>query len=176
VNERGGPALVLRAMIDARRTSLRSLAALALALALAALLVLPPAAQASDVRLDDDGAEPTLEIEISKAAQQMSVYLDGQLQYVFTVSTGKRGHGTPSGTFRVLWLNRMAYAPKYDNAPMPWSIFFTRAGHAIHETGHLQWLGRPVSHGCVRLPPEAAAYLYALVQQVGKRNTVIRIY
>jgi lipoprotein-anchoring transpeptidase ErfK/SrfK len=72
-------------------------------------------------------------------------------------------------------MHRMAYAPKYDNAPMPHSIFFTRHGHAIHGTGHLRTLGRPVSHGCVRLEPKAAEWLYGLVQEIGRRNTTIRV-
>jgi lipoprotein-anchoring transpeptidase ErfK/SrfK len=139
----------------------------------ASLLLLAPA-RASDVEFDRD-AWASLEIRISRAAQRMSVYLDGVLQYVFTVSTGRPGYRTPSGTFPVLWLNRMAYAPKYDNAPMPHSIFFTRAGHAIHGTGHLATLGRPVSHGCVRLTPEAAELLFELVRQIGRRNTTIRV-
>ncbi len=138
-------------------------------------MLLLPSARASDASWDIEAAPGSLEIRISKAAQKMSIYVDGELQYVFVVSTGRGGHGTPSGTFPVLWLNPMAYAPKYDNAPMPHSIFFTRAGHAIHGTGHLQTLGRPVSHGCVRLAPEAAELLFALVRQIGRRNTTVRI-
>lgn len=117
---------------------------------------------------------PALEIIISKAAQSMTIYLDGELQQVFPVSTGRARQPTPSGTFGVVRMHLMAYAPKYDNAPMPHSIFFTRQGHAIHGTGHLDTLGRPVSHGCVRLAPEAAEWLYGLVKQIGPRNTTIR--
>jgi lipoprotein-anchoring transpeptidase ErfK/SrfK len=141
-----------------------------------ALAVLMPA-RASEANLELDApAQPSLEIVIEKAAQEMAVYVDGELRQVFPVSTGKRGHATPSGTFRPVWLTRMAYAPKYDNAPMPFSIFFTKHGHAIHATGHLQTLGRPVSHGCVRLTPEAAEWLYALVKHYGRHNTTIRVF
>ena len=141
----------------------------------AAFLLLPPGARASDANRDFETAPSAVEIVISKATQEMSVYIDGELRHVFVVSTGRAGDETPSGTYPVLWITRMAYAPKYDNAPMPHSIFFTRAGHAIHATGHLRQLGRPVSHGCVRLTPEAAALLYALVQQAGRRNTTVHV-
>jgi lipoprotein-anchoring transpeptidase ErfK/SrfK len=148
-------------------------AVIAFGIALAPLLP----AQASGANLElDEPLRPSLEIVIEKAAQEMAVYVDGALRQVFPVSTGTRRQPTPSGTFRPLFLTRMAYAPKYDNAPMPFSIFFTRHGHAIHATGHLKTLGRPVSHGCVRLTPEAAEWLYALVQHYGKRSTTIRVY
>lgn len=141
-----------------------------------ALALLLPA-HASEANLElHERPQPSLEIVIEKAAQEMAVYVDGELRQVFTVSTGKRGHATPSGTFRALWLTRMAYAPKYDNAPMPFSIFFTRNGHAIHATGHLTALGRPASHGCVRLEPQTAEWLYALVKHYGVRNTTIRVF
>jgi lipoprotein-anchoring transpeptidase ErfK/SrfK len=139
----------------------------------ALLLLLPPSARASEA--DWRREESQLEIWISKAAQQMAVYINGELQQVFAVSTGAPRHPTPSGVFSIVRMHRMAYAPKYDNAPMPHSIFFTRDGHAIHGTGHLKTLGRPVSHGCVRLEPEAAEWLYGLVQEIGRRNTTIRV-
>ena len=145
-----------------------------LAVGTAAALLLPEA-RASDANWDAEAAPAAVEIVISKEAQEMSVYVDGELRHVFVVSTGRAGYRTPSGTFPVLWMTRMAYAPKYDNAPMPYSIFFTRAGHAIHETGHLRLLGQPASHGCVRLTPEAARILYALVLRAGKRNATVHV-
>jgi len=147
----------------------------ALAIGTALLLLPPPAARASDVDWETETAPSRIEIVISKAAQEMSVYVDGALMQVFVVSTGRAGQRTPSGVFSVVRMHLMAYAPKYDNAPMPHSIFFTRQGHAIHGTGHLRTLGQPVSHGCVRLTEEAAEWLYEMVQQVGRRNTTIRV-
>jgi lipoprotein-anchoring transpeptidase ErfK/SrfK len=151
---------------------------LGFAIAIGTALLLPPplpTALASEASWETETAPAQLEIVISKEAQEMSVYIDGALMQVFPVSTGRAGHRTPSGVFPVVRMHLMAYAPKYDNAPMPHSIFFTRHGHAIHGTGHLDTLGRPASHGCVRLPPEAAAWLYALVQQIGRRSTTIRV-
>ena len=68
----------------------------------------------------------------------------------------------------------MHYSKKFDNAPMPHSIFF-RGGYAIHATNAVRNLGRPASHGCVRLSPKDAAALYALVEKMGMRNVSIRI-
>src|SRR5262245_43535931 len=60
---------------------------------------------------------------------------------------------------------------EWDDAPMPHSIFFTPVGHAIHGSPHTKRLGTAVSHGCVRLAPNNAAILYALVEKAGMRNT-----
>jgi lipoprotein-anchoring transpeptidase ErfK/SrfK len=140
-----------------------------------ALLLLPrSSARASEADWQRNESQQ-LEIQISKATQQLAVYIDRHLERVFAISTGAPGNPTPSGVFSIVRMHRMAYAPKYDNAPMPHSIFFTRDGHAIHGTGHLRTLGRPVSHGCVRLAPEAAEWLYDLVQEIGRRNTTIRV-
>ena len=48
------------------------------------------------------------------------------------------------------------YSREWDDAPMPNSIFFTKEGHAIHGTYEVRNLGRPVSHGCVRVPRDFA--------------------
>ena len=66
----------------------------------------------------------------------------------------------------------MWHSRKYDWSPMPYSIFF-RGGYAIHGTGYVKQLGRPASHGCVRLNTANAATLYSLVNQVGRGNTRI---
>jgi lipoprotein-anchoring transpeptidase ErfK/SrfK len=57
----------------------------------------------------------------------------------------------------------MWYSRKYDMSPMPNSIFFL-GGYAIHGTGYVNGLGRPASHGCVRLAPGNAAALFNLVR------------
>jgi lipoprotein-anchoring transpeptidase ErfK/SrfK len=140
--------------------------------ALAALLLLAGAAQArSNVGHDGD----RITITIDKRTQRMIVYVGGEKRHVFKVSTGKAGHATPSGSFRVLLMKTMHYSRKYDNAPMPFSIFFTNNGHAIHGTTALRQLGRPASHGCVRLAPRDAKALYELVQRMGARNATIKI-
>lgn len=93
---------------------------------------------------------------------------------VWTVSTGARGYTTPTGEYQPTWLSRHHRSKQYDNAPMPWAVFFHN-GYAVHATFDLDNLGRPASHGCVRLAPENAAIFFDLVQTVGKDNTEIVI-
>jgi lipoprotein-anchoring transpeptidase ErfK/SrfK len=170
-HEFGRQRFVVEGMLNLARRVLRFVSVIGTALA----LLSAPALRASEAGSESEEAPAPLEIVISKETQQMAVYVDGELRHAFVVSTGGPRERTPSGDFRVLSMHRMAYAPKYDNAPMPHSIFFTRHGHAIHGTGHLRTLGRPVSHGCVRLKPEEAELLYALVQLIGPRNTIVRV-
>ena len=146
---------------------------LRIAVAAAAALVLVAGAA---MARSNAGNEPgRITIEVNKSTQRMTITVDGEKRYTFKVSTGKTGHTTPSGSFRVLSMKEMHYSRKYDNAPMPNALFFTNAGHAIHATSSVRNLGRPASHGCIRLHPSNAAALYALVQQHGAGNTVFKI-
>jgi hypothetical protein len=119
-------------------------------------------------------AKARVEAVIDLTRQRMTVYVDGRYYDTWKVSTGRAGYYTPRGTFRPYLLKRMHYSSKYDNAPMPYSVFF-RGGYAIHGTDAVSRLGRPASHGCVRLHPRNAAELFSLIKRYGKRNTIIRI-
>jgi lipoprotein-anchoring transpeptidase ErfK/SrfK len=68
----------------------------------------------------------------------------------------------------------MHYSRKYHNSPMPWSVFF-KGGYAIHGTNAIRRLGRPASHGCIRVHPRNAKKLYQLIKRYGKQNTRIII-
>ena len=103
----------------------------------------------------------------------MTVFVDGIEQYTWPVSTGGPGYATPSGSFTASSMNEVWYSKQWDNAPMPNSIFFTKEGHAIHGSYETKKLGRAVSHGCVRLAPENAKTLYALVEEQGLENTKV---
>jgi hypothetical protein len=130
----------------------------------AAALALLPAARASAALL----------ISIDKSAQQMTVSIDDETLYTWPVSTGRRGYDTPSGTFTPFRMERDHYSREWDDAPMPYSMFFTQRGHAIHGTNH-RITGQAASHGCVRLSVKNAATLWALVKQQGKANTVVAL-
>lgn len=106
--------------------------------------------------------------------QTMRVRVDGVTKYRWDVSTGRAGYTTPAGRYQPIRMHKQWYSKKYDNAPMPYAIFFN-GGYAIHGTTDIENLGRIASHGCVRLRPENAAALFALVKQIGSENTVIRI-
>jgi hypothetical protein len=109
-------------------------------------------------------------VSISKSQQQMTVSIDGARTYHWAVSTGRPGYDTPSGGFRATRLERVYYSKKFDDAPMPNSVFFY-GGYAIHGTYEESKLGSPVSHGCVRLARANAETLYALVRARGMSNT-----
>jgi lipoprotein-anchoring transpeptidase ErfK/SrfK len=118
-------------------------------------------------------AEAGVLVTIDKASQRMTVTVDGKRKYVWPVSTGRLGYSTPSGTYHPFRMEPDWFSKEWDDAPMPHSIFFTARGHAIHGTYQTGRLGRPVSHGCVRLAPGNAATLYALVEKRGMGNTTV---
>jgi lipoprotein-anchoring transpeptidase ErfK/SrfK len=117
-------------------------------------------------------AKAETDITISKSRQRMIVH-SSKGSYSWPVSTARRGYYTPTGSFRPYSLQPMHYSRKYDNAPMPHSIFFS-GGYAIHATPHTGNLGRPASHGCIRLSPGNAATLYGIVKN-DRDETTIRI-
>src|SRR5438034_184498 len=116
-----------------------------------------------------------LVILVNKVSQQMTVSVDGAEEYSWPVSTGAAGYDTPSGTYRPFRMEATHFSQQWDNAPMPHSIFFTQEGHAIHGSFHVKYLGRRASHGCVRLAPDNASTLYAMVQKAGMQNTTVII-
>ena len=118
---------------------------------------------------------PRLIITVNKVSQKMTVELDGDQLYKWPVSTGAPGYDTPSGTFRPFRMEKEHFSKEWDDAPMPYSIFFTGDGHALHGSYHVKSLGRRASHGCVRILPENAAILFALVQKTGMSNTRVVI-
>jgi len=112
-------------------------------------------------------------ITVDKATQRMTVMVDGSERYTWAVSTGLGG-GPPNGTFRPERLERNWHSHLFGMAPMPHSIFF-RGPYAIHGTTAVSRLGQRASHGCVRLHPDNAATLFALVQSQGPANTRVVI-
>lgn len=116
----------------------------------------------------------SVQVRISLSQQSMNVNVDGAPYASWPISTGRQGYGTPAGTFRPQSMHRMHYSRRYNMTPMPHSIFFYH-GYAIHGTSEVRNLGRPASHGCIRLSPQNARTLYGLVSRHGMRNTSITI-
>ena len=112
-------------------------------------------------------------VNIDKSKQRMTVFVNGLQRYHWPVSTGAPGYSTPSGTYSASSMNEIWYSKQWDNAPMPHAVFFTKEGHAIHGTNEVRHLGKPASHGCVRLSPQNAATLYALVVENGLEHTQV---
>jgi hypothetical protein len=115
-------------------------------------------------------AEATVRIDIDLTTQTMHVE-SSTGSYSWLVSTARAGYVTPRGTFRPYSLQPMHYSRKYEMSPMPHSIFFA-GGLAIHGTYETAWLGRPASHGCVRIDPGNAALLYQMVKAEGAVITI----
>jgi len=96
-------------------------------------------------------------IVVNLHAQRASVYRDGVRIAAATISSGKRHYRTPTGVFRILAKYREHRSKKYKNAPMPYTLRFTRGGAALHGGGVP---GYPSSHGCVHLPRSFAKLLF----------------
>ena len=131
------------------------------------------ARDSSGPRSDVPSGHLLITIDISD--QEMTVQDDWHTVYTWDVSTARRGYSTPTGTFRPIRMNEIWYSSKYENSPMPWSIFF-HGGYAIHGTEDLRHLGHAASHGCVRLDPRNAKLLYDLVSDVGMKNVKIVLH
>lgn len=114
-----------------------------------------------------------IDVYVDKARQLMTVSIDQRETYQWPVSTGDRNHDTPNGVWKAFRMEEDHFSIEFDNAPMPNSIFFTQKGHAIHGSFEIKLLGKPVSHGCIRLHPDNARVLYSLVKQHGLVQTTV---
>jgi lipoprotein-anchoring transpeptidase ErfK/SrfK len=136
-----------------------------------------PDSKSADAKPEADGESAKggsqILIDVDKSRQEMTVFVDGIEKYTWPVSTGRRGYSTPSGTYTPTSMNEIWYSKQWDNSPMPHSIFFMKDGHAIHGSHEVKTLGKPVSHGCVRISPPNAAILYDLVKENGMKNTQV---
>lgn len=133
------------------------------ALILGVTLMLPAAALAERVIA-----------RISITDQTMRVYHEGRLLFTWPVSTARAGKVTPTGYFHPELLARNHRSKRYNNAPMPFSIFYD-GDFAIHGTDQIGRLGKPASHGCVRLHPDNAKILFEMVKWEGLENTLVEV-
>jgi|APMI01.1.fsa_nt_gi hypothetical protein len=111
-------------------------------------------------------AHARVNISIDLSSQTMRVSSPSGGSHTWAISSARSGYVTPRGSYSPTSLQRMHYSKKYHNSPMPHSIFF-RGGYAIHGTGAVSQLGRPASHGCIRLAPGNAARLFQMVKAEG---------
>ncbi|HEU0044199.1 L,D-transpeptidase family protein [Sphingomonas sp.] len=117
---------------------------------------------------DTASADP-VNIVINIAEQRAYVYRGETLIAATTVSTGKDGKDTPSGTFTILQKKIDHKSNLYDSAPMPFMQRLTWDGVAIHAGKNP---GYPASHGCIRVPLAFAKKLYGITA-VGTTVTVV---
>jgi len=132
-----------------------------------------PNAAESTADAEPETPKSSVVVNIDKASQEMTVFVDGVELYTWPVSTGMSRYFTPSGSYTASSMNKIWYSKQWDNAPMPHAIFFTKKGHAIHGTNEVKNLGKPASHGCVRLSPQNAQTLFNLVKANGLEHTEV---
>jgi hypothetical protein len=94
---------------------------------------------------------------VNLETQRLVLFRDGVPIAASTVSTGSKGHETPTGVFSILQKNAEHYSSTYNNAPMPNMQRLTWKGVALH-AGKLP--GYPASHGCIRLPHKFSELLF----------------
>ncbi|MCF8511584.1 MAG: L,D-transpeptidase [Rhodobacteraceae bacterium] len=111
---------------------------------------------------------------VSISEQKIRIFQDGAHLYTWPVSTAKAPKITPTGTFTPEFLSRDHRSSRYNNAPMPFAIFY-RGNYAIHGTDQIKRLGNPASKGCVRLHPDNARVLFTMVRERGMQNTRVII-
>ena len=100
-------------------------------------------------------------IIVSIPDQLVHVYRNGVRIAASTCSTGKPGHRTPTGVFKILQKDKHHRSSTYSNAPMPNMNRLTWSGIALH-AGNLP--GYPASHGCVRLPMQFSELLFGITR------------
>ena len=115
-------------------------------------------------------AQATVQVAIDLTHQRMHVD-SNEGSFDWPISSARSGFSTPHGSYAPTHLELMHYSHKYHMSPMPHAIFF-RGGYAIHGTYSTASLGRPASHGCVRLSPGNATTLYDMVRHEGARIAV----
>ena len=111
---------------------------------------------------------------VSISAQTMQVFHEGRHLFTWPVSTAKPGKITPTGVYKPEVLSKNHRSRLYGGAPMPFAIFYD-GNYAIHGTDQIKRLGKPASHGCVRLDPKNAAILFQMVKAEGLGNTRVEI-
>ena len=119
-------------------------------------------------------ANNVIQIRVDLSKQQMFVSVNGWKKHTWPISSARDGFDTPEGLYRPTRMYEDYRSKEYNNASMPYSIFFYR-GYAIHGTSAVKSLGTPASHGCIRLHPDNAKELFELVEATGKNNTRVFI-
>ena len=121
----------------------------------------PPSAPASPA-----AARAQKAIVVSLSQQRMWVYKGDTVVLTSLVSTGRAGFETPTGTFSILTklpsqtMSGVIGGEYYNVPDVPNVMYFTNEGHALHGTYWHNNFGTPMSHGCVNLPMDVAAWLY----------------
>jgi lipoprotein-anchoring transpeptidase ErfK/SrfK len=116
----------------------------------------------------DESAAPRagkLVITVDLEARVISAFRDGHEIGTAVALLGTQSHPTPLGTFPILTKEKDNVSEKYFNAPMPHTLRLTWDGIAIHGSVVLNGYA---SHGCIAVPDEFAAKLFAAAKRGDK--------
>lgn len=116
---------------------------------------------------DKDVPAGPIVMTVDLQARVISVFKGGYEIGTAAVLLGTDEHPTPLGTFPILYKMKDNVSEKYGNAPMPYSMFLTKDGVALHGADVEKGFA---SHGCVGLPTPFAAKIFAVA---GKGDKVI---
>lgn len=114
-------------------------------------------------------ASSTKRIVIKRSTEMLYAYDGDTLFMQQPISAGLEFTPTPRGAFGVYKKIPSSYMQGpipditdqyYDLPGVPWDLYFTYQGGAIHGAYWHNKFGQPWSHGCVNLPPEQARQLY----------------
>lgn len=110
-------------------------------------------------------ADGAIVMTVDLDARVISVFKGGYEIGASAVLLGTDDHPTPLGTFPIKYKMRHNVSEKYDNAPMPYSMFLTNDGIALHgsdvQNGY-------ASHGCIGMPDDFAAKVFAVAKKGDK--------
>ena len=122
-----------------------------------------------DFLKNKNNSSTTKEIYVKLSEQKFYALEDGKLFLSDYVSTGLEDLPTPIGTFQIFKKTPSRYMQGpidgfsdqyYDLPGVPWTMYFTNSGAAIHGTYWHDNFGARQSHGCINLRPDIAEKLY----------------
>ncbi len=108
-------------------------------------------------------------IEIRLSEQRARVYdFEGREIFSTKVSTGKKGHDTPTGEYVITNKYREWKSTLY-HASMPYFQRFSCGDFGLHQGNVPNY---PASHGCIRVPEGNAQKLFAMTQSGDRVNII----
>ncbi|MGE5086795.1 MAG: L,D-transpeptidase, partial [Bacillota bacterium] len=121
--------------------------------------------------------------QVVKSSQRLYLYVNGSARGSWPVSTGMAGYTTPNfdrhpdGRIYDHYTSAKYPGGDYNGlGNMPYAVFIT-GGYALHGTPQSNWpkLGKPASHGCIRMHPDTAYMFNRLVRNYGVSNVWITV-